>query len=367
MRIGIIGCGQLARMMALAGLPLGLKFSFVADGGANTDLSCVEGLGIIAPWQPGQCIKALYQALGKPDVITVEKEQVDLELVQQLEAYCSVRPSAASIAQCKSRIKEKQLLAKLDIPCAPFTYQVDLAQSAATLGLPMVIKSLDEGYDGKNQWVVKDHDTLNTLAGSDSLGDNFGNYLVEQWIPFDKEVSLIGARGHDGEIRFYPLTENVHRKGILIRSMAPAKDISPEMEIIAQQHMRRLLEAENYVGVLAMELFVVGEQLLVNELAPRVHNSGHWTQMGATTCQFENHIRAVAGLPLGATTLTSKTGMLNLLGVAMPPLKSLSASSSLHWYNKASRPNRKLGHINFTAADHASLDQQMDLAENHIY
>lgn len=367
MRVGIIGCGQLARMMALAGLPLGLKFSFVADGGTNTDLSCVEGLGIIVPWQPGQSIDALYQALGKPNVITVEKEQVDLDLVQQLEAYCSVRPSAASIAQCKSRIKEKQLLASLQIPSAPFTYQVDLTQSAATLGLPMVIKSLDEGYDGKNQWMVKDSDTLNSLAASDSLGDNFGDHLIEQWIPFDKEVSLIGVRGHDGDIYFYPLTENVHRKGILIRSTAPAKHISPKMEAAAQDYMRRLLEAEDYVGVLAMELFVVGDQLLVNELAPRVHNSGHWTQMGATTCQFENHIRAVAGLPLGATTLTSKTGMLNLLGVAVPPMKALSASSSLHWYNKATKPNRKLGHINFIAADYASLDQQMDFAETHLY
>ncbi|WP_394230244.1 5-(carboxyamino)imidazole ribonucleotide synthase [Shewanella colwelliana] len=363
MRIGIIGCGQLARMMALAGLPLGIKFSFVADSGVDTDLSCVEGLGIIAPWQPGQSIEDLYQALGKPDVITVEKEQVDLHLVQQLETYCTVRPSAASIAQCKSRIKEKQLLAKLDIPCAPFTYQVDLAQSAATLGLPMVIKSLDEGYDGKNQWVVHDNDSLNTLAAS----ENFGDHLIEQWIPFDKEVSLIGTRGHDGDIHFYPLTENVHRKGILIRSTAPAKHISPKMEAAAQDYMRRLLEAEDYVGVLAMELFVVGDQLLVNELAPRVHNSGHWTQMGATTCQFENHIRAVAGLPLGATTLTSKTGMLNLLGVAVPPMKALSSSSSLHWYNKESKPNRKLGHINFTAADYVSLDQQMDLAETHLY
>jgi 5-(carboxyamino)imidazole ribonucleotide synthase len=285
--------------------------------------------------------------------------------VQQLETYCTVRPSAASIAQCKSRIKEKQLLASLQIPCAPFTYQVDVTQSAATLGLPMVIKSLNEGYDGKNQWVV--NDTLNSLAGSDSLGDNFGDHLIEQWIPFDKEVSLIGARDHDGDIRFYPLTENVHRNGILIRSTAPAKDITPEMQAAAQQYMRRLLEAENYVGVLAMELFVVGDQLLVNELAPRVHNSGHWTQMGATTCQFENHIRAVAGLPLGATTLTSKTGMLNLLGVAAPPMKTLSASSSLHWYNKPAKPNRKLGHINFTAADYASLDQQVDLAESYLY
>lgn len=362
MRIGIIGCGQLARMMALAGIPLGLKFSFVADGGPDTDLSCVEGLGPVVPWQLGQSVSELYKALGQPDVITVEKEQVDLDLVRALEAHCTIRPNVDSIAKCKSRIHEKQLLAQLDIPCAPFTYDVSLEESAKTLGYPMVIKSLDEGYDGKNQWVVRSDEELAKVSPELKAG----HYLAEQWIPFDAEVSIIGVRSASGEVSCYPLTENQHQNGILVRSMAPARGLSAEMVQQAQTYMTKLLEAQQYVGVLAMELFVVGDKLLVNELAPRVHNSGHWTQLGAQTCQFENHIRAVAGLALGATSAIGKTGMLNLLGVAAPPMDALSANASLHWYNKAAKPNRKLGHINFMMDDYGQLASQMQSVEQSL-
>lgn len=362
MRIGIIGCGQLARMLALAGLPLGLKFSFVADTGSDTDLSCVEGLGLIAPWQAGDNLADLYDALGQPDAFTVEKEQVDLNLLQGLAAFCRIAPSVNSVAHCKSRIEEKQLLAQLQIPSAPFCYGIDLNQSAKEIGLPMVLKSLHDGYDGKNQWLVKDDRQLAQLAASPPQTD----YLAEQWIAFDREVSLIGVRSTTGETQFYPLTENVHHQGILVRSIAPAQGITPMMQQTAEDYMRAIFDDLAYVGVLAMELFVVGDKLLVNELAPRVHNSGHWTQLGAMTCQFENHLRAIVGLPLGATQAQGATAMLNLLGTAAAPREALTANASLHWYNKTPQPQRKVGHININACDHAQLQQQIAQVEARL-
>lgn len=363
MRIAIVGCGQLARMMALAGLPLGLQFSFVADDGGHGDTRCVDGLGIVAPWQPGQWIKLLYDQLGRPDVVTVEKEQVDLELLRELNTYCKVFPSVEAIAHCQRRDSEKKLLEKLKIPAAPYGYQQPLETSIEQLGYPVVVKSVDEGYDGKNQWLLhNDHDLQEfKQRGDDGVS---GNYLVEAWIRFDKEVSLIAVRSSLGTIRHYPLTENNHSNGILIRSMAPAANIQPQMLKRARNYMDRLLEDMDYVGVLAMECFVSGESILVNELAPRVHNSGHWTQMGSITCQFENHLRAISGLPLGSTQSHGVSGMINLLGISEPPINAITGQSSLHWYNKAVRPGRKLGHINFLDTNRDQLEQQMNAFQN---
>lgn len=359
MRIAIAGCGQLARMMALAGLPLGLKFSFIADGGEQTDTRCVDGLGIIAPWQPGQPGQPLYEQLGQPDVVTVEKEQVDLELLRALQPYSKVFPSPEAVAYCQHRHSEKQLLEQLNIPAAPYGYKQPLETSIGQLGYPVVIKSVDEGYDGKNQWVLRNSDDLRAFKehGDDGVS---GNYLVEAWIPFDKEVSLIAVRSSTGQIRHYPLTENKHSNGILVHSIAPATHIQPETLANACDYIDRLLEEMDYVGVLAMECFVSGDSIMVNELAPRVHNSGHWTQMGSVTCQFENHVRAISGLPLGSTSSHGVAGMVNLLGVGEPPFSALTCQSSLHWYNKIPRPGRKLGHVNFLASDLEELKRQMD-------
>ncbi|PKG59140.1 5-(carboxyamino)imidazole ribonucleotide synthase [Shewanella sp. GutDb-MelDb] len=362
MHIAIIGCGQLARMIALAGMPLGINFSFVNDNASDSDTACVDGLGSVVIWQTGDNIGQLYQSLGRPDVVSVEKEQVELSLLRGLALYCTTHPNVDSVAKCKSRIKQKQLLRELNIPCADFSHGQAVSSLGERLGFPLVIKSLEEGYDGKNQWVIRNRDDL--VNASPKIAPD--SYLAEQFVHFEREVSIIGARDVRGNIRCYPLTENQHDKGILLASMAPAQKVSPAMTNAAEDYFSRLVKHLDYVGVLAIELFVINGELLVNELAPRVHNSGHWTQLGGQTCQFENHIRAIAGLPLGNTEVQGNVGMLNLLGTNNPPMNSLTASSSLHWYNKQPKPNRKLGHINFSASNHATLQQQMASAAASI-
>lgn len=355
MRVGIIGCGQLARMMALAGIPLGLKFSFVADQGEDTDISCVEGLGTIISWQPEQSINQLYLDLLEPSVITVEKEQVDLDLLRQLNQHCEIRPAVNAVGVCKHRYNEKQLLSELDIPHAAYTYNAPPEDSEKKLGLPFVIKSVDQGYDGKNQWLIKTQDDIDSF---NQLGD-IGGYIAEEWIPFEREVSIIAVRSASQEILYYPLTENAHENGILVRSISPAKQLEPGLVDSAQSYIKRIMEKENYIGVLAMECFVNDGKIIVNELAPRVHNSGHWTQSGSVTCQFENHVRAVTGLALGSVDSLGFSGMINLLGTKEPPMSSITSRSKLHWYNKAPRPGRKLGHINFLQSSEKDLEDEM--------
>lgn len=354
MHIAIAGCGQLSRMMALAGIPLGFRFSFIAD--PDEDARCVEGLGEIQRWQPGQAADQLYQDLGEPDALTVEKEQVNLELLSGLGEHCPLRPGLAAIKVCQNRLLEKQLLDSLGIACSPYTYGVSAQDSALTLSLPAVVKSCREGYDGKNQWVLKTRE--DAVAFDAEIGG--GDHIIESWIPFDKEVSQISLRSVSGEISHYPLTENLHDKGILRQSIAPATGIPATTAARARRMMTEIMQAVDYVGVMAMECFLVGDQLLVNELAPRVHNSGHWTQSGSNTCQFENHLRAIAGLPLGNTAERGVAGMINLIGTQGPPLASLSEHSKLHWYNKSVRPGRKLGHVNFTSASYEALSHQMN-------
>lgn len=357
MHIGIIGCGQLSRMLALAGIPMGLKFSFIAD--PTEDSRCVEGLGTVVRRQPGEPAAELYDALGRPDRLTVEKEQVDVSLLQQLQAYCPVHPNPQAFAACQHRHREKQLLDSLDIPCAAYDYGLP---SAAKIPLPVVVKSCREGYDGKNQWQLKSQQDID--AFSDQAEEE--NYIVEQWIAFDKEISQVSVRAANGEIGHYPLAENYHEQGILKQSIVPAPEISEPQASVAQDYIRRIMESLDYVGVMAMECFVVKDQLLVNELAPRVHNSGHWTQAGSVTCQFQNHLRAICELPLGSTRNFAITAMVNLIGTEKPPLHALTAQTSVHWYGKVVRPGRKLGHINIVGEDYDSLRQQIKLLQPAI-
>ena len=350
MHIGIVGCGQLSRMLALAGKPMGIRFSFVADEGE--DSVCVDGLGKVVRWKTGDDIAALYQALGQPDRITVEKEQVDLSLVEDLQKHCPVHPNPKAFAAAQHRHREKQLLDSPNIPTSPYIYgQPDPEQ----LALPVVVKSCRDGYDGKNQWVLKTQDDLEAFR-SEPRGDEL---IVEKFVPFEREVSQVSVRREDGSILHYPLAENRHDKGILRESIVPAPNTSSQLEASAQAYIRRIMEALDYVGVMAMECFVVEDGLLINELAPRVHNSGHWSQSGSATCQFENHIRAVADLPLGSTEVFGVAGMINLIGIDKPDLKVLTATSKLHWYEKSVRPGRKLGHINVIADHYDALKQSM--------
>ena len=365
MRIAIIGCGQLSRMLALAGIPSGVEFSFIHDD-RNQNRDCVEGLGLIefAPYKKevdgslvydAQDIKQLYDALGTPDCITVEKEQVDLELVKALAPLCAIYPSVAAIEACQHRGKEKALLTSLAIPTSDYFYNTSAAEAIKTLGLPAMVKSCTEGYDGKNQWLIKSEADA---VEFDLL--NIEDYIIEAFVDFDKEVSQISVRGKDGQIKHYPLTDNVHVKGMLTQSIAPAVNMTESHVSTAQQYMESLLNEVEYVGVMAMECFVIGDKLKINELAPRVHNSGHWTQLGSTTCQFENHIRALAEFTLGSTEQISVTGMLNLVGNERPAFDKIAENAKLHWYNKSVKPNRKLGHINFIGKDHNNITQQMN-------
>ncbi len=354
MHIAIIGCGQLSRMLALAGIPFGFKFSFINDA-EDQDTVCVDGLGAIVEWRSGDSFHTLYSVLGNPDIVTVEKEQVDISLLIGLQAFCSVYPDPKAFAICQDRYKEKQLLDSLDIPCSSYVHDQPLSVCVETLSLPIVIKSCRDGYDGKNQWVLKTPEDVEALEQIlKDKGISSKDYIAEQWIPFDKEISLVSVRSVNGEARHYSLTENTHDKGILKQSIAPAPNVSEALIEKAQDYLSRIVNDLNYVGVIAMECFVTGEKLLINELAPRVHNSGHWTQSGSKTCQFENHLRAITGTALGNTHNHGVAGMVNLIGIEKPSLKVLTPDSKLHWYNKSVRPGRKLGHINFQKAD---LDQ----------
>ncbi|MGH1470484.1 MAG: 5-(carboxyamino)imidazole ribonucleotide synthase [Cellvibrionaceae bacterium] len=351
MHIAIIGCGQLSRMLALAGIPFGFTFSFINDA-EHQDTTCVEGLGEIVQWRSGDSFDSLYAVLGKPDIVTVEKEQVDIALLVGFQKFCPVYPDPKAFAICQDRYKEKQLLDSLDIPCSSYVYGQPLSVCVETLSLPLVIKSCRDGYDGKNQWVLKtpeDVEALEQILKDKRISSN--DYIAEQWIPFDKEISLVSVRSVNGEARHYSLTENTHDKGILKQSIAPAPNVSEGLIKKAQDYLGRIVNELDYVGVIAMECFVTGEKLLINELAPRVHNSGHWTQSGSKTCQFENHLRAITGTVLGNTENHGVAGMVNLIGIEKPSLEVLSADSKLHWYNKSVRPGRKLGHVNFQTAD----------------
>jgi 5-(carboxyamino)imidazole ribonucleotide synthase len=224
----------------------------------------------------------------------------------------------------------------------------DLRAGAAEIGLPAVVKTRRFGYDGKGQAVLR------TDADVDAAWEDLGGVplLLEAFVEFRRELSILAVRGVAGECAFYPLVENVHRDGILWRSVAPAPDVSPELQLRAEEHARHLLEHHDYVGVLAVELFEVEGDLLANEMAPRVHNSGHWTLDGAVTSQFENHLRAVCGLPLGSTACRGPSAMLNFLG-DVPPLEEILRvpNAHVHLYDKSPRPGRKVGHVNVTGSD----------------
>ena len=364
MHIAIIGCGQLARMLALAGIPMGFKFSFIADQGKDTDTSCVDGLGVILYWQWGLKVERLFEATGRPDIITVEKEQIDSSLLKALDANYFLHPNIDAIEQTKNRFKERLLLTKLDIPVAEYSLGKAIALAATQLGYPLVLKSIDEGYDGKNQWLIKSADQLQALLSEQQFDEN--TILCEKWIDFDRELSLIAVRNRNGQILFYPLTENSHHNGILYRSIAPAVNVTPEQEQKAQSYLKRVMCDLDYVGVMAMECFATADDLIVNELAPRVHNSGHWTQLGSITCQFQNHLRAIAGLPLGITTSHGMSGMVNLLGTSHPPVDAIGKSSTLYWYNKKPKPGRKLGHVNFIEHSRERLKLNMQEFEEQI-
>ncbi len=365
MHIAIAGCGQLARMLALAGWEMGHTFAFIADPGEGTD--CVDGLGTIVARESIESAAALFDALGQPDVITVEKEHVSVTLLEDLTAYCPVAPSPESIRVCQHRGREKTVLQSLGIPTAPFRVVNDadaLISAVDALGYPAFVKSCEQGYDGQNQWLLKDATMLAELA--DNMA-TLPELVVEGAVDFDRELSLIAMRTPSGEIATYPLSENRHREGILLTSEVPAPDVSADTQAQADHIAHTLLAHWSYVGVLSIELFDEGGALRVNELAPRVHNSGHWSQDAGVTSQFGNHLRAITDVTPGQTWPAGFAGMVNLLGRAAHDDLLRAADVNLHWYGKSIRGRRKVGHLNIQAKDRLALQQRLSAIEAALY
>jgi 5-(carboxyamino)imidazole ribonucleotide synthase len=353
-------------MMALAGWNLGIKFSFLAEPDEST--RCVEGLGSVTRRGADATAREIFMALGAPDVVTVERENVDLELLRGLEHLCAVYPGADAVAVCGNRALEKARLDELSLPTAPYRVAhtaLQVADAADALGLPVVVKSLTEGYDGKAQWRLHSHADVQAFCRDQATG----NWLVEAWVDFQREVSFIAARSPSGDTVVYPPAENVHRDGILLTSVAPAPDLPEALRKQGERCIAALLEALDYVGVMAMECFVTADGLLINELAPRVHNSGHWTLRSEATSQFENHLRAITGLKPGTTRTTGCDAIINILGEydRAATLASLSGNASLTDYDKRFAPGRKVGHINVSGRHRDEVLEELARLQFELY
>lgn len=344
MKVGILGGGQLARMMALAAHPLGIE-TYCIDPIADVCASDVTRVQ-----QADYTDKATIEKFANSvDVVTFENENIPSDTLDWIQAICPIAPGKKALECAQDRLLEKNLFRELGIATPEYAAigsLNELQQLAKESDLPLLIKTRRFGYDGKGQFLIKSLDQVSTAwetLKSDSL-------ISEAFIPFDYEVSLISVRNQQGEIHCYPLTKNLHRHGILRISTAPACD--DNLFEKAKQSAIKILDHFDYVGVLAIEFFVKGEQLIANEMAPRVHNSGHWTQDGAITCQFENHIRAICNLPLGQCDALGFAAMFNNIGTEPDKKAVLQVPySHLHTYNKAARSGRKIGHINLQSMD----------------
>lgn len=340
MTIGILGGGQLGYMLALAGYPLGLHFRFL-------DPSPEAPVGRIAArvTVPFDDRKALEKFASGLELVTYEFENVPVESARFLEKFVPVLPPPVALEAAQDRLVEKQLFQKLGIPTTEFVAPKigeDLEPLLRKLGYPVIIKTRRLGYDGKGQWILRNADGL--AMAKEELPKV--PLILEKFVPFTRELSVLAARSRSGEIAIYPLVENHHRDGILRLSIAPAPHVEDDVQKAAEDAARRVLEELKYVGVLAIELFEHDGKIIANEMAPRVHNSGHWTIEGAVTSQFENHLRAVTGLPLGSTSAIGYSAMLNLIG-ELPETRDVLQvpNAHLHLYGKSPRPGRKLGHV----------------------
>ncbi len=355
MKVGVLGGGQLGRMLGMAGQALGFSFVFLEP--ADECPASAAGEWIRGGFDDPAALDALAE---RSEVITYEFENVPVAAVRAIEARRPVRPSAASLEVSQDRLREKEFFRRLGIPTASFEAaegEAVLASAVGRIGLPAVLKTRRLGYDGRGQRVLREPGDLSPALAA--LGS--GPLLLEALVPFQRELSVIGVRAASGECAFYPLIENHHREGILRLSVAPAPGHTPALQARAETYARTVMESLGHMGVLALELFHSGDELLANEMAPRVHNSGHWTIEGAATSQFENHLRAIAGLPLGATTVRGHWAMVNLIGELpdLPPLRG-ATGTHVHLYGKLPRPMRKLGHITLGADDAGTLMRQLE-------
>ncbi len=361
MTIGILGGGQLGYMLALAGYPLGLHFRFL-------DPSPEAPVGRIATRITGQFTdrSALKKFAAGLELVTYEFENVPVEAARFLAERVPVLPPPAALEAAQDRLNEKRLFQKLGIATTDFAEVADreaLDGAVKQIGLPAILKTCRMGYDGKGQWILRTAEDVsrakselpaaNAAAGKRSDSEPAQQstpFLLERLVPFTRELSILAVRGRTGETAVYPLVENHHRAGILRLSLAPAPQLDRAVQLAAEDAAHRLFDALQYVGVLAIEFFEHEGRLLANEMAPRVHNSGHWTIEGAITSQFENHLRAVVGLPLGSTSAIDVPDSAEVLAVR---------DAHLHLYGKSPRPGRKLGHVTLRASSPEQLASRL--------
>lgn len=355
MKLLVFGAGQLAQMLYLAAVPLGVEVQAVD----------VNSGQVVHPVSKQQLNIKLKDALAEASAITAEFEHVPEDLLQLAEDTGKLLPSSIAILSGADRVRERQLLQKAGVATADFVVVDDVAKlqhCADTLGERIIFKASRDGYDGYGQWRVGDAQQLRHVENEFTALDlKAVPLLAEKMIDFTRELSVIGARRADGESHIFSLAENVHHQGQLHVSIAPAPAVTEELQAAAEAIFNKIADTLDYVGVLAVELFEVDGQLLVNEIAPRVHNSGHWTQNGAETSQFEQHVRAVLNLPLGDSCVAKPTVMINIIGCSSFSRELISIPGChLHWYGKEVREKRKMGHINVTADGFAELSEKLE-------
>lgn len=354
MTIGILGGGQLGYMLALAGYPLGLRFRFL-DPSPEAPVGRIAHR-VTAEFNDKLALEKFAHGL---EVATYEFENVPVEAARFLEEHVPVYPAPEALEEAQDRRREKRLFQRLGIPTTDFaeiSKHEEFDAAVERVGLPSVLKTCRLGYDGKGQWLLRTtEDVVQARAELPKVP-----LILEKFVAFTRELSILGVRSRTGETVFYPLVENHHRGGILRLSLAPAPQLAPALQQSAEEATRKILEALDYAGVICLELFQVGDKLLANEIAPRVHNSGHWSIEGAATSQFENHLRAILGMPLGSTATVGYSAMVNLIGELPEAAEVLRARNThLHLYGKSPRPGRKLGHVTVRADKFEKLQQRL--------
>lgn len=361
--IGILGGGQLGRMIALAGRAMGYRF-VTMDPTPDAPCGQTADEQIVARYDD---VEAAMRLAAASDVISYEFENVDAQVAEVLESKSYVPQGSRLLRITQNRIREKTAIQEMGIPVAPFRVVAslaDLQQAVRELGLPAVMKTATGGYDGKGQWVLKSEEEL--AEAYETLAKAGTELIVEQFVPFELELSVIAARNPDGDLAVFPTAENVHQDNILHLSIVPAR-VSDDIRERAERIALTIVEKLDVVGLLAIEMFLTRDgKLYVNELAPRPHNSGHYTMEACATSQFEQHVRAVCNLPLGSTELLTPVVMVNILGEHLQPvldrIDALPRSAKLHLYGKAeSKEKRKMGHLNVLAP---TVEEALGLIEN---
>jgi 5-(carboxyamino)imidazole ribonucleotide synthase len=362
LKIGILGAGQLGRMLALAGYPLGLEFRFFDANKVSPARSLGEFVN--GEFNDAESLKKFANGLS---LVTTEFENIDIAAVKKMEVGVVFYPGTKAVSISQDRLLEKEFFNGIGIKTAPFA-KVDslfeLNAAGKELGYPLILKTRRLGYDGKGQTIVKSEsdapECFKLLGGKDLIAEGF--------VKFSRELSIIAVRSVVGETAFYPLNINTHVGGILSKTLVSSELVSTELQQKAEALAQKALVALGYVGVLVIELFETDAGLIVNEMAPRVHNSGHWSIEGANSSQFENHLRAVCSMPLGSTATYGHCAMLNILN-SKPDMNAIRRipGAKLHWYGKEPRPGRKLGHVTFVESSVKKLNEKVAWAESFLH